>query len=252
MRDEQSFMVSKNTLLRGVVGSTALGTALDGADDRDEMAVFVEPPEYVLGTGSFDHLIRRTQPEGVRSGPGDLDYVAYSLRKFCRLAAAGNPSVLILLYLPKYERYHPLADELLAIRPYIWSRDAGRRFLGYLVSQKMKLTGEKTKAVNRPELVERFGFDTKFAMHALRLGMEGVTYLQDARLNLPHPEEERRVLMAVRKGEVRYEDVLKLIAEAEEKLRRLLNDEAIPNHADYSRLHAKMKRLHLAQWCLEC
>lgn len=29
-----------NEILRGVVGSTAHGTAIDGQDDRDEMAVF--------------------------------------------------------------------------------------------------------------------------------------------------------------------------------------------------------------------
>lgn len=38
-----------NTILRGVVGSTVHGTALEGQDDRDEMGVFIEPPPYVCG-----------------------------------------------------------------------------------------------------------------------------------------------------------------------------------------------------------
>jgi uncharacterized protein len=55
------------------------------------MAVFIEPADYVLGLArargirggqyGFEHYVERTQPEGVRSGPGDLDLVAYSLRK---------------------------------------------------------------------------------------------------------------------------------------------------------------------------
>ena len=50
-----------------------------------------------LGSGG-GRLVRvvgcRTQPEGVRSGPGDLDLIVYSLRKWMRLALTGNPTVL--------------------------------------------------------------------------------------------------------------------------------------------------------------
>ena len=59
-----------NEILRGVVGSTAHGTAIDGQDDRDEMGVFVEPPENVCGLTLCEHYIHRDKPEGVRSGPG--------------------------------------------------------------------------------------------------------------------------------------------------------------------------------------
>ena len=91
-----------NEILRGVVGSTAHGTAIEGQDDRDEMGVFIEPPENVCGLTPCDHYIQRDQPDGVRSQPGDLDLTMYSLRKFCRLAAHGNPSVILLLWLPSY------------------------------------------------------------------------------------------------------------------------------------------------------
>ncbi len=93
----------ENEILRGVVGSTAHGTAVDGQDDRDEMAVFIEPPENVCGLTPCDHYIYRDKPEGVRSEAGDLDLTMYSLRKFCRLAEQGNPSVVILLWLPTHE-----------------------------------------------------------------------------------------------------------------------------------------------------
>jgi len=36
-------------ILRAVVGSTVHGLANAGTDDRDEMGVCIEPPEYVLG-----------------------------------------------------------------------------------------------------------------------------------------------------------------------------------------------------------
>lgn len=62
--------------------------------------VCIEPPEYVIGLQRFEQYIYRTQPEGVRSGPGDLDLIVYSLRKWLRLALAGNPTILLPLFVP--------------------------------------------------------------------------------------------------------------------------------------------------------
>ena len=101
-RDEQRAIVESGTILRGTVGSTVHGLHHGGQDDRDEMAVFVEPPEFALGLrlarsgrtwNRFEHYVERTQPEGARSGPGDLDLVTYSLRRWLRLAVSGNPTV---------------------------------------------------------------------------------------------------------------------------------------------------------------
>ena len=41
------------------------GLSNPGTDDRDEMGVCVEPPEYLLGFQRFEHFVYRTQPEGV-------------------------------------------------------------------------------------------------------------------------------------------------------------------------------------------
>jgi hypothetical protein len=40
-------LVERGTILRATVGSTVHGLHHGGQDDRDEMAVFVEPPEYL-------------------------------------------------------------------------------------------------------------------------------------------------------------------------------------------------------------
>ena len=85
--------------LRGVVGSTVHGLSNPGTDDRDEMGVYVEPPEYVAGLRPFEHGVFRTQPEGAPSGPGDLDLTIYGLRKSWRLALKGSPTVLLLLFI---------------------------------------------------------------------------------------------------------------------------------------------------------
>lgn len=152
-------IATKNGILRGEVGSSAHGMAIAGTDDIDQMGVFIEPPEYVCGLSSCDHYVYRDAKEGERSKPGDLDLTLYSLRKFCRLAAAGNPSVIVLLWLPHYEFETSLGSELISKRKLFISKESGKRFLGYLTAQKKSLTGERVQKVNRPELIEKYGFD---------------------------------------------------------------------------------------------
>src|SRR6478609_5772244 len=219
-------MVDDGTILRATVGSTVHGLHHGGQDDRDEMAVYIEPPAYLIGLArargirgglyGFEHYVERTQPEGARSGPGDLDLVAYSLRKYVRLALKGHPTVLLLLFVPDELTLveTELGLRLRQLRPAMLSKRAGRGYLGYLRGQKERLLGTRgQKRVNRPELVEAHGFDTKYAMHALRLGYQGIELLTTGRLTLPMPEPERSRVMAVRRGERPFDEVVEEIGE---------------------------------------
>lgn len=239
-------IATENEIFRGLVGSTAHGINIIGQDDRDETGVYIEPPANVCGLTPADHYIWRTQPNGVRSGPGDLDLTMYSLRKFCRLAEAGNPSVMILLWLPEYITLTDAGRTLIEARGAFISRDAGARFLGYLVAQKMKMKGEKAHTVNRPELVAKYGYDTKFAMHALRLGFEGVELLSNRTLTLPVAEPNLSTLRAVRTGQVKFEECLKMIDETEATLRGLVD--ACTWESDRSRIDRLMVDLHFGHW----
>lgn len=236
-----------NEILRGVVGSSAHGLHLAGQDDRDEMGIFIEPSENVCGLHSVDHYIYRDQPNGVRSQPGDLDLTLYSLRKFCRLAAQGNPSVLVLLWLPAYVVKTSLGEALLWLRDAFFSREAGKRFSGYLHSQKMGLLGKRTKAVTRPELIEQYGYDTKYAMHALRLAYEGIEYMSTRRLTLPVPEPRLGTLRAVRIGEISFSEILRLIEDAEDLLTQHVARCEIAR-ADSLRIDSFLVSAHQAHW----
>ena len=238
-------IVEQGTILRATVGSTVHGLHHGGQDDRDEMAVFVEPPDYLLGLRraphmrgglyGFEHYVERTQPEGVRSGPGDLDLVAYSLRKYLRLALKGHPTVLLLLFVPDEVTLvrTEIGEELQALRPAILSRRAGRGYLGYLRGQKERLLGTRgQKRVNRPELVEVHGFDTKYAMHAARLGYQGLELLETGWLTLPLAEPERSRVMAIRTGRRSFDETIAEIDELEVRLADALARTPLPPEPD--------------------
>ena len=80
------------------------------------MGVVVEGAGSVLGLDDhgFRTVMQRTQPEGARSGPDDTDRTLHSLRRFVRLAASGNPSILMALWAPVLHST-PAGEELRAL-----------------------------------------------------------------------------------------------------------------------------------------
>ena len=254
-------IVERGTILRGTVGSTAHGLHHGGQDDRDEMAVFVEPPEFLLGLRrargirgglyGFEHYVERTQPEGVRSGPGDLDLVAYSLRKYVRLALKGHPTILLLLFIPDELVLveTELGRELRALRLALVSAKAGRGYLGYLRGQKERLLGARgQKRVNRPELVEAHGFDTKYAMHAARLGYQGLELVRTGILTVPMREPQRSGVMAIRTGDRTFEEAIAEIDEVERLLASALESTPLPAEPDRATVDAFLVDAYRRAW----
>jgi hypothetical protein len=113
------------------------------------------------------------------------------------------------------------------------SRHAGKRFLGYLEAQRKRLVGERgQRDVNRVELIEQFGYDTKYAMHMLRLGHQGVEFLESGRLTLPMRDQVRSHLMDVRQGRSNLADVLEECTQLELRLAGLLDSSPLPPEPD--------------------
>jgi uncharacterized protein len=197
------------------------------------MGVCIEPPEYIIGLRPFDHWVFRTQPEGVPSGPGDLDLTIYGLRKYCRLAAKGSPTVLLLLFVDGehvVERTS-LGAELQALASAFLSKRTGRAFLGYLDAQRRGLLGERHAPRTR-ELSREHGYDTKYAMHALRIAHQGNELLATGRISLPVTAPARSRLMDVRRGEIALADVLAALHDEAALLERAILDSELPEEAD--------------------
>ena len=248
-RDRAREIAERGTILRSVVGSTVHGLANAGTDDRDEMGVCVEPREYVLGLRRFEHYVFRTQAEGVPSGPGDLDLTIYGLRKYARLALKGSPTTLLLLFARDHAivARTPLGEELQALAPAFLSRRTARTFLGYVDAQRRGLTGER-HATRTRELSAEHGYDTKYAMHALRIAVQGRELLTTGRITLPVPEPDRSRLMAVRRGEVPLADVLADLEDAVAGLERLAATADVPAQADAAAVDAFLVRAYERAW----
>lgn len=242
-------------ILLAEVGSRVHGTSIQGTDDRDELGVCVEPPEYVTGLRRFEQFERHTawdRPGGVRerSGAGDLDVTVYGARKFCRLALDGNPSILTVLFVPVESVVYLgwVGEALLGLAPSFVSLRALDRYLGYLHGQRDGMTGRGR--VNRPELIDAHGYDTKFAGHAVRLGIQGIELGRFRRINLPMLPEARDRVLAVRRGEVSFWEALAMVNSLAAQLRELRdqNHGGLPDEPDQEAVDRWLHRAYTAAW----
>lgn len=245
----------EGTILVVEVGSTAHGTGLPGGEDQDEMGVVIEAPAEVIGIDDrgFRTVMQRTQPEGSRSGPGDTDRTLHSLRRFVRLAASGNPSILMSFWAPVLYTTDE-GRQLQALGGAFVGRHVIPRYRGYMQAQIMRLLGQRggghgrRGGGGREELIAEHGYDTKYAMHAARLGFQGVALLQTRQLQLPIAGEPAEWLRAVRRGEVSFDDWQKRCSDLDTQLERMAADDSLPDGADREAIERWSVATHLARW----
>ena len=248
-RDE----AEKRSIIRIVSGSKLLG--LDTPEsDTDEMGVCIEPYSQACGLG-------KPWENFVSEGKGG-DCTIYSLRKFVGLALGGNPNLLNLLYAPTASilRIDARGSQLQEKAPQIVSRRAGKAFLGYIQSQRSRLDGTKSShgghGPMRAALQAAHGFDTKYAMHMVRLAWQGWELLATGKLTLPIPDPMRSYLMSLRHGQITLVDALEMTAGLEADIKKEMDAPAtaisgLPLEPDTAAIEQWMLRMYWFNWSAE-
>lgn len=239
-------------ILECVVGSTVHGTAVqDGLEDLDLMAICMEAAHSFVGFAPVDTWVERTKPQGVRSEAGDTDRSIYGLRKFLGLALRGNPTILLAFFVPeqfvKVQTHE--GRELQSLHPHIVSKQVFAPFRGYMKQQHERLLGLRgQRNVTRPELVNAYGYDTKYAGHIIRLGAQGIEILTTGRLTLPMPEKERTLCFDVRRGKYKLHEVSQMIVEAEEGIQKAYDKSTLPLWPNRAYVQAWMVAKYMENW----
>jgi hypothetical protein len=93
-----------------------------------------------------------------------------------------------------------------------------------MAAQRRALTSEKSRHVTRKALIEAHGYDTKYAAHVIRLGMQGVEFLTTRSVTLPIPLELRSILLGIRMGGYSLDAVLDMADRLEAEMTALVKD----------------------------
>lgn len=265
-------METPGTLIYETVhGSQAYGLATP-ASDIDLKGVLVGPAGWYHGYLGGPEQIELTG-----------DHVRYEIRKYFRLAAAANPTVLELLWTPGECHVHmtPAGERLLAAREQFLSLRVKDSFSGYAMSQlgRIKthrkwvmnppqkepqradfglpdraqisrdqlgaveamladqrlelvdlstnfldilererryrgarkewdsyLSWQKTRNPRRSELEARFGYDTKHALHLIRLLRMGLEIVSTGRVLVRR--DDRDDLLGIKSGALTYDELM--------------------------------------------
>lgn len=241
--------VAENRILLCEIGSTSHGCG-DGHDDLDTMGIFIEPIEFVVGTRRRAHWVASTGDDESQNSADDLDVTYYSLRKFAKLALAGNPTITNLFFAPVLESTDA-GVQLRENASLFLSRRAAPRYIGYMRAQLERLEGSRgQKNVKRPELEARYGFDTKYAYHVVRLGLQGRELLTTGRVSIPMSAEHRDLLIDIRTGKYSKDETLELAASVEEELKSCVYESVLPETPDQSAVDEFLVDMHRRHWSL--
>jgi hypothetical protein len=108
--------------------------------------------------------------------------------------------------------------------------------------------GDRHAPTREREASEQHGYDTKYAMHALRIGHQGIELLETGKISLPVPEPVRTRLMTVRMGEVPLPAILRELDELVAALTRLVDNSSLPAEPDVAAVDRFLIQAYTEAW----
>ena len=231
-----------------VGGSELHGAKVGKTDDTDLYGVYLEHPEQALGLDPREHFVWSTAGDECRNGPDDVDVTLYSLRKWAGMAAKGNATALHFLFAEPQEIEPKSWKKIQAKQELFLSRNSAKQFLGFADDQFKRLTGEKGsgKKGQRSEYIGKYGYDTKAAMHGLRLLYECLELMAQRRITLPRPEKE--LLIEVRRGEWTLQQVLAKAQELTKAVEGTVATSPLPEMVSRVAISQLVAQVHLEFW----
>jgi uncharacterized protein len=199
-------------IYRCIVGSRAFGLAGENSD-LDLRGIYLPSADL--------HWSLYGLPEQIEKP--ELDECYWELQKFLMLALKANPNVLECLYTPLVEHATPLAIELLAGRSKFLSRLVYQTYNGYVLSQFKKL---------EQDIRTTGDVKWKHVMHLLRLLISGITILREQFVPVD-VGEYREGLMAVRHGEMSWDDANKWRLALHKLFDQAFEVTTLPERPDY-------------------
>lgn len=249
-----SFVISNCQYLT-ISGSMAYGVAdthvKSKPPDLDIYGICIPPKDFVFpnlrgeipGFGTPGPKFNEWIQHHIHSEGQEYDFQVHSIIKFFELCRQGSPNFLDILFTREEYVLHCTQvgrmikdNRKLFISKAIWSK-----FRGYAWSQMSKMK-ENNAVGNRKEIIEKFGYDTKYAYHIVRLLDEVEQLLESQDMDL---QRAREVMKSVRRGEWKIEDIISWATEKSAALDVTFTQSTLPAKAD----EEEIRRLLLN--CLE-
>lgn len=112
---------------------------------------------------------------------------------------------------------------------------------GYSVKRVLSAVRHRLSNVtNRKDLMTKYGYDTKFASHLIRLLLEGIELLETGTLKFPL--NDAKILLEIKNGLWKMPTVLDLADVLENRMKKAYENTDLPEKADFEKIN---------QFCIE-
>lgn len=229
----------EDEILRCIVGSQAYGLATKNSD-TDYKGIYISPEHEVLGINK-EQKTRRYSPDDHN----------YSIRHFASLATKCVPNVLELLFCEEdcIQLITPEGERLRSAKYVFLSKVCVNPYVGYAQGQLAKSAKVPTnRGIGRQNIVKEFGYDTKFAMHTIRLLQTAEELLRDGVLKVRRPNRE--FLLDIRFGKAfkNYEDFKCFATDLIEKIQELEKTTSLREKPDIQGINNLIMEIQKKYW----
>lgn len=242
LTNEQLPWLQARTILLVTAGSYSYGTNTE-TSDRDYKGVCIPPIDYYFGLHSF-HEYRQSTGKNFQASAGDVEVTIMHITKFVNQAMQGIPNNIEMLFVRPEDRLKvtPLGQMLIDHRHLFLSKRVFKRFGGYARSQIQKLKTKRQNKTGRQDLVEKYGYDTKFFMHSIRLLTSAIEILETGDFQTYRPN--RQLLLDCRNGKYSFEEALEMAEMYDEQLRQAYERSPLPSKVDFKKINQLLISIH--------
>lgn len=109
----------------------------------------------------------------------------------------------------------------------------------YNIKRAIEILNERQKKFgHRLELVNKYGFDTKFSYNLIRLLFEARRIVRDCEIIFPFPENERKILLEIKTGKWQISNIIDYSNELEKEINELEKSSTLPQKPAYDEIEA--------------
>lgn len=258
LKEAPSFLKS-NIHYETLMGSHAYGVAdtavrAESPADYDVYGIAIPPKDYlfphlrgeILGFGTpgptFEKPFQKHHilEKDALGGQGKLwDIQIFNIVRFFELCRHNNPNMIEMLYTPEEcVLYCSAIGRLIREKRTLFlSKKCWPRFRGY-AHQQLKKMNDKQAQGKRKDLIERHGYDVKFAYHIIRLMDEADQILSTGTLDI---QRARKEMKAVRRGDWSAQEVREWAMEKEKSLEFIYAKCTLPEEPEEEKLMQLLK-----------
>ena len=227
--------LNTRTILLTICGSISYGTNTENSD-IDYRGVCIPPQEYLLGLKTFNEY-NTTGGKKFKNTKDDIDVTITHINQFVLNAMQGVPNNIEILFTkPEHVLIkNEFGDELISHRYDFLTKALKHKFGGYAHAQMKQLVIKGSNGTGRQDLIQIYGYDPKFSMHAIRLLTSCIEILKTGDFSTFRPN--RNELLNIRNGKFTLEQILIIIEDLDKELNELYEISKIPEKPDYDKIN---------------